>query len=231
MNKHKSIGSSEIVLIGAGGHSRSTLGIIKSQGIFKTVGFLDDTKSEGDTFYKDIKFLGKVSDLELVIKKFRTFAIGIGTPLTFRKKIYSTLKANEVDLPELVHSWSMLDSDVIISSGVQIHSGAIVRYGARLGSNTIINSGAVVDHDSTIGNHSSISPNATICGGVEIGDCTFVGAAATVLPRVKVGSNCIIAAGAVLTQNVPDGKMAIGHPASICEINEKSKLHLLGEHL
>ncbi|WP_207733776.1 DapH/DapD/GlmU-related protein [Clostridium sp. 1001275B_160808_H3] len=112
----------------------------------------------------------------------------------------------------------------IIKGIIFILYNSIIPYECEIGKGTLLGYGgiAVVIHkNAVIGRNCVISQCVTI-GGKEgangvpvIGDNVFIGAGAKVLGRIKVESNSKIGANAVVLRDVPEGKIAVGIPATI----------------
>ena len=58
---------------------------------------------------------------------------------------------------------------------------------------------------------------------VEVGDYAWIGAGATVLPGVRVGHHAVIGASSVVTKDVPDYAVAVGNPARVVKILDKTR--------
>jgi acetyltransferase EpsM len=84
-----------------------------------------------------------------------------------------------------------------------------------IGENVIVNTSASVDHECVIEAGVHIRPGAHLGGRVKVGRGTWLGIGDVVKDRVEIGSHSIVGAGAVLLQNLPDGVVAYGVPATI----------------
>jgi len=202
---------SEIVIYGSGGHGISTLSLINSIGGYTVLGFIDDSRSIGEQVVFDFQTLGGYSTL-LKMPRNVNVAIGIGGTgaANDRNHVVKRLLMDDWSLPILISPNSFTDSDCTFGQGTQVHSGAIVRSGARIGVGVILNSGSVIDHETHVGDFSLISPGAVVCGRVQIGAKVFVGANSTVLQSINVGSNSLIGAQTLILNNVPDGSRIVG---------------------
>ncbi len=202
---------SKLVIYGSGGHGLSTYSLICDIDIYDVVGFIDDFSMSGEKVVDQIEVLG---NFETLLKMPRTtkIAIGIGSTgdLRERSRLIEKVLSSGFAIPTLVSPRSLLDRNCKLSDGSQIHSGAILRFGATLGRGVIVNSGALIEHESTVGDFSVISPNATVCGKVSIGHRTFIGANSTVLQNVKIGSDCLIGAHTLVRSNVNDDTKIVG---------------------
>jgi sugar O-acyltransferase (sialic acid O-acetyltransferase NeuD family) len=140
-----------------------------------------------------------------------------------RLQIQRRLAAAGLEPITAVHPRAFVAASATVGAGSQILASASVCVEARLGQACIINTAASIDHECVLGDGVHIGPGATLAGCVHVGDRTFIGAGATVLPRIRVGADCIIGAGSVVTRDVPDGKVAYGHP---CRIHRDNDIHL-----
>ncbi len=150
----------EVVIIGAGGHSKVVADIIiKSKD--KLIGFLDDNLKIGSKIIENYQVLGKIEecfDLQKE-KKELYFIIAIGDN-HIRKEIYNKYKLNYYIA---IHPNSNIGLEVQIGEGTVIMANACVNSGTQIGNNCIINTGAIIEHDNKIEDYVHVSPNATLC--------------------------------------------------------------------
>lgn len=205
----------EIVFIGGGGHAKVLIEIIKLLGQYNIIGILDAQLATG-TYISGIAVLGKddlMSNLYTKGVKNACIAFGSIKDNSKRKNLYEKVKQFGFQVPSLLHPYSIISKDTIISEGVQIMAGAIIQADCSIGLNTVINTGAIIEHDCVIGKHVHICPGVVISGDCVIGDGAFVGTGATVIQGIKIGSNSVVAAGAVVIDDVADGVTVKGVPA------------------
>lgn len=119
-------------------------------------------------------------------------------------------------------------------------SGACVS-SMKIGKNVFINSNllAMARGGITIGDHARIAANVQLisnnhdpydldiltCRPVEIGAYAWIGAGATVLPGVRVGRHAVIGACSVVTKGVPDYAVAVGNPAKVIKLLDRTMFH------
>ena len=204
-----------IVICGAGGHGLSTLALVRAQPQFKVVGFLDDTKPVGHVISEGLSVLGGIQNCEEKIPRSIYLALGIGGPwpLKPRAEIFTMLSEKGFIFPELVHPSAVIDSNVFLASGVQVHANATIRYASNIGANVLINTGAVVEHECNVGESSVLSPKSLICGKVKIGARTLIGAGAVVLEKLNIGSDVLVGASSLVLKNLEDFSYFRGVPA------------------
>lgn len=206
--------SHNIIIIGAGGHSKVVADIIIKTGN-NLLGFLDDNLEIGTNIirFENEKFnvIGKISDSIKYLKEDKNlkFIIAIGNNYV-REKI-----SEEYKLPyiTLIHPSANVSINTIIQEGTVVMANACINANAIIGKHCIINTGAIIEHDNFLENFIHISPNATLCGTVKIGECTHIGASATIKNNTNITKNCIIGAGAVVVKNIDKTGTYIGVPA------------------
>jgi len=200
----------KIIIIGAGGHSKSCIDVIEEQNKFKIAGLIcnEDKYIDGLDSY-DI--IGQDNDLKKLRKKYDSSLIGIGQTKTSlkRKKIYKLLKSLNYKLPVIISPNAYVSKKANIGEGSIIMHGAIVNAGAMVGNNCIINSLSLIEHDTVVGNHCHISTGAILNGGVTIGDNTFIGSQVVTKELIKISSNCIVGAGTTVVKNVKENSTII----------------------
>lgn len=208
--------SKQVVIIGAGGHSKVVADIvIKSRD--KLIGFLDDNLEEGSKIIEGYQVLGKIEkclDLQKE-KKDLYFIIAIGDNY-IRKEIYEKYKLNYYTA---IHPSSNIGLEVQISEGTVIMANVCINSNTKIGKNCIINTGAVIEHDNKIDDYVHISPNATLCGTVKVGKFIHIGAGAIVKNDTQITEKCIIGAGAVVVDDIEEEGTYVGIPAR--KIKEK----------
>lgn len=202
-----------VIIIGAGGHSKVIADIIvKSQD--NVLGFLDDNIPINTVIIKEknLKVLGKIED-SLKLKEKNNdivFVVGIGNNKT-RKAIAENYP--DLNYYTAIHPSSQIALDVKIEDGTVIMANTCINASTIIGKHCIINTGAIIEHDNIIEDYVHISPNATVCGTVKIGELTHIGVGSTIKNNINICSNCIIGAGAVVVKKIEEKGTYVGVPA------------------
>jgi UDP-perosamine 4-acetyltransferase len=205
-----------VVLVGAGGHARVLLSLLKLQQRPVLALLDDDTSLHGKPLGQDTLTVSgglegitqyPPDSVELVN------AIGSAHRPTTRQTVYEKYSKAGYAFATLIHPAAVIASEATIESGVQVMAGAVIQTNATLKANGLINTAASIDHDTIVGSHTHIAPGATICGGVTIGPCCHIGAGATVVQGVIIGRSVVVGAGATVLGNVPDEQIVAGTPA------------------
>jgi sugar O-acyltransferase (sialic acid O-acetyltransferase NeuD family) len=197
-----------ISIIGAGGHSKVIIDIIRELGNYNIVGIYDDNKTG---YFSGIKIIGKIADI-VDNKKSEYFIIGIGND-KIRKKIAE--EYHQLKWATLIHPKTIISKTAIIKEGSVVCAGAIIQTEVEVGKQCIINTNCSIDHESIISDYCSICPSSTICGQVKVGESSFIGANSTVIQTINIGNYCIIGAGSVVIHNIPNNSKVVGNPARI----------------
>jgi acetyltransferase EpsM len=193
-----------ISIIGAGGHSKVIIDIIREIGNYNIVGIYDDNKMG---YFSGIKIIGKISEINNTTDY---FIIGIGND-KIRKKISEEYK--QLKWATLIHPKTIISKTATIKDGTVICAGAIIQTEVEVGKHCIINTNCSIDHESIIGDYCSICPSSTICGQVKLGESSFIGANSTIIQTIEIGKESIIGAGTVVIRNIPNNSKVVGNPA------------------
>ena len=189
-----------IILIGAGGHAKSCLNILKDDKKFKIIGFVDNVNK---TFF-DFKYLGSDKFLGQLRNKYKHAVISVGQIKNSkpRKLLYNKLKKLNFNLPNIISKNSLVSNYTIMGDSNFIFNHVLINISVKIGNNCIINNKTNIEHDVIIGNNCHISTGCMINGNVTIGNDVFIGSGSIIFNNCKIGDNVIISAGSVIKNNV-----------------------------
>jgi acetyltransferase EpsM len=205
---------SQLLVWGASGHALVVSDIVRLNGDYAIVGYIDDVNIERHgTMFGTAKIIGGQEQLAPIRQAGVQFLIVAIGNCAARLELGTLARAQGFDLPLLIHPRSIIAQDISIGAGTVICAGAIINSGARIGESVIINTSASVDHECYIDDGVHISPGTHLGGGVMVGRSTWIGIGATVIDHVRIGSHTVIGAGAVVVNDIPDGVVAFGVPA------------------
>jgi sugar O-acyltransferase (sialic acid O-acetyltransferase NeuD family) len=212
--------------LGAGGHAKVIIEILRLRGEFEVIGLLDANPRLHGTAVLGVPVLGGDSQMsELLTRELRHAFVGLGSTSDNgpRTVLYEMAKANGFEVIAAIDPRASISPSAIIGAGAIIMPGAIVNAGARIGENVIVNSGAIIEHDCTIGNHVHIATGARLGGGVTVLDGAHVGLGAGIRQGARIGRNAVVGAGAVVIHDVADGATVAGVPARPLASNQSSE--------
>lgn len=213
-----------VIGLGAGGHAKVVVEILRYSPDAEIVGLLDRRGDHEKQNVFGVPILGDDSLLpELRARGIARFFVGVGGNASAdpRRRLYELGLSQGMRPVAAVHPGSIVSGSASIGAGPTVMAGAIISAAAAIGDNVIVNTGAIVDHDCVLGHHVHVGPGATLTGGVRVGNMTMIGAGATVRPGITIGEGCVIGAGAVVIDAVDSGAMVVGVPARPMRTHER----------
>ena len=207
----------DVVILGAGGHGKVVLDILRAAGRHNPVGFLDADRTLAGTTVAGLPVLGPVNLLPKLRQQHRTglgAVVAIGDGRTRRS--YAALVAEHgLELVNAIHPAAVVSPTAALGRNVVVAAGAVVCVDARVGDSVIVNTAAVVDHECEVGDGAHVGPGALLAGRVRVGAGAFVGLGAKVIQCLTVGEEAVVGAGAVVIADVPDHATVVGVPARV----------------
>jgi len=204
-----------LVIIGAGGHGRVVLDVLRSMGRFHVLGFIDADSGKSGGEVMGVPILGPIHLLQKLRKQdVRGAIVAIGDN-RIRKTYADQVLESGLELINAIHPSAVISQTAKIGRDVLVAAGGIIGTEALISDDVIINTGAVVDHECQIARAAHIGPAAALAGRVEVGEAAFIGIGAKVVPCMKIGAHAIVGAGAVVIEDVPAGATVAGVPARV----------------
>ncbi|MBI4538157.1 MAG: acetyltransferase [Gemmatimonadetes bacterium] len=207
-----------VIGIGAGGHAKVVMEILRLTGGHELVGLLDAKRELWGTAVMGVPVLGDDSLLcELHGQGLRHAFIGVGTTgdTKTRRRLYEEARRQGFEMVAAVHPRAVIASSARLGAGPTIMAGAVINADTWLGANVIVNTGAIVEHDCVVGDHVHIATGACLAGAVRVGTGAHVGLGASVRQGIRIGENAVVGAGAAVVDDVPDGVVVAGVPARV----------------
>ncbi len=202
----------KILLLGAGGIAKMIVEILKMQGDYSELAFLDNFSKDDDVL--GVSVIGKCDDLEDFRKNYTHAFVCIGDP-RIRARYFSRIMTAQFTIPNIIHPTACISESANLGFGLFINAMGVIETESKLGNGCYINTSALVAHDCELGECVHMAPRSTTTGNVSIGDNTFVGASSCIINHKHIGKNVTIAAGAVVIADIPDDVMVAGCPAVI----------------
>ena len=197
-----------IAIIGAGGHTRSSINLLK-QSFNKYPFFIYDDSfiSNKEEFIHDIKLIGKIKDIPNNSLVFLSAGDNKQRASFFNQFKQALIKEN------LIHKSSIIENNTQFGLSNQIFANSYINSYVEIGDNNIINTSSILEHEVTIGSHNHISVNTTLCGRVKIGNNCMIGAGTTVINNISICDDVIIGAGSVVAKDITTSGTYVGVPA------------------
>jgi UDP-perosamine 4-acetyltransferase len=207
-----------VVGLGAGGHAKVVIDILRLSGGFELVGLLDANPSLVGTSVNDVPVLGNDELLsEMRRRGIKHAFIGLGSTgaSSVRRRLFELAHSTGFEMINSIHPSAVVAPSVLLEEGVTIMAGAIANASARIGRNVIINTGAIVEHDCVLGDHVHVATAAALAGMVVVGNETHIGIGARVRQCCRIGARVTVGAGAVVVADVADDVVVAGVPARV----------------
>lgn len=203
--------SSELILIGAGGHSHACIDVIEQEGRFKIVGLVG-VASEVETVHLGYDVLATDEDLKVLAQKIKYALITVGQIKSPRQRmeLYRHALDCGFNLPTIASPFSVVSHHATVGAGTIVMHGVVVNAGAIVGSNCILNTNSVVEHDVSVGNSCHISTGAIINGNTSVGEGSFVGSGSVIKEGLKLGEGCVVGMGSCVRHHLESGTVFFG---------------------
>jgi len=203
----------DILILGAGGHGRVILDILRQAKQATPVGFLDNNPAIHGRRVDGLPVLGGIEKLDELHAAGTTAAVIAIGDNGVRRQLGEIVERAGMTLPAVVHPSAQIATNAHIGKGVVIAAGALVCAHCQVGDYAILNTGCIVDHESMIGTAAHVCPGVRLAGHVTVESGAFIGIGATVIQNVRIGFEAIVGAGAVVTQDVDPMTTVVGVPA------------------
>jgi UDP-perosamine 4-acetyltransferase len=204
----------DVLIIGAGGHGKVVLDILRAAGEVNPVGFIDADASLAGTTVAGVEVIGGPNLLPKLRKKYEYAIVAIGDNRA-RRRYASAARDTEFELINAIHPSASVSTSATLGKNVVIAAGAVVCTEAEIADSVIVNTSAVVDHECVIADAAHIAPGALLAGRVRIGEEAFVGLGAKIIQCLTVGDHATVGAGAVAIEDVPPQVTVVGVPARL----------------
>jgi acetyltransferase EpsM len=196
-----------VLIFGGGGHGKAVIDLVRTCGIYRLVGIIDDGLPPGSEVL-GVTVLGGAQELAEWQARGVRLAVnavgGIGN-VGVRLRIFEILAQAGFTCPPIVHPSAVIEPSAQLEAGVQVLAQAYVGSAARVGFGTVLNAGAIISHDCVLGRVVNLSPGATLAGDVRVEDHSQIGMRATINLGLTVGKGSIVGNGATVKTDVPAG--------------------------
>jgi UDP-N-acetylbacillosamine N-acetyltransferase len=193
-----------ISLIGAGGHSRVVIELLRYH-YYAVTGIYDDSYFEGiEETIMGVGIVGKLADAS------GPMVLAMGNNAE-RKNFYEQ-HLDRVIQKNILHPKAYFETTTRMGFSNIVMANAYANSMATFGNNNIINTGSIVEHECKIGSHNHISIGAVVGGRVTIGDTCFIGARAVVKDQVSICDDVIVGAGGVVIKDITEPGTYVGNP-------------------
>ena len=161
----------DVLIVGAGGHGKVVLDILRAAGEHTPVGFIDADAALAGTTVGSLPVLGHLNVLPKLVRQHKITGaiIAIGDNRA-RLSYARILRDQGMELINAIHPMASISPTASLGVNVIVAAGAIICTDTRIGDSVILNTGAIVDHECDIGPGAHICPGALLAGRVRIGE-------------------------------------------------------------
>ena len=200
-----------MILIGAGGHARSSMDVIEQQGQYQIAGLVG-MPAEMHSAHFSYAVIATDNDLPALASAYQFALITVGQIQTpdHRIRLYQLAAKLGFQFPVIIAPASYVSRHATIGAGTIVMHGAVVNAGARVGCNCIINTRAVIEHDATVADHCHISTGAIVNGHANIGIGSFIGSGSVVKEGVTIGQRSVVGMGLSVRHNLAEYARFVG---------------------
>ena len=218
-----------VIGLGAGGHAKVVIEVLRLNARHKIVGLLDPKKQLWNTEVLGVPVLGDDSLLPDLLRQGVDLAfIGLGGvgDTRPRQRLYEHARLLGFGVIQAIHPQAVVSPSSELGDGLTVMALAVINAGAHLGENVVVNTGAIVEHDCAVGAHVHIATGAVLASSVTVGSGAHIGAGATVRQSITIGEGSVVGAGAVVVKDVEPWTVVVGVPARILERREADAMNL-----
>lgn len=208
----------QVLIVGAGGHGKVVLDILRAGKAQKPVGFIDSDPSLRETRISGLPVFGSSNMLrKLRQQKIGHAIIAIGDNRT-RRRYMALLAENDFELVNAIHPFSSVSKTASLGQNVVVAAGAVIGPESRIADGVIVNTAAIVDHECIVEEGVHLCPGSRLAGRVRVGANAFIGLGANVIQCLSIGESAIVGAGAAVIGDVPSFATVVGVPARVIKI-------------
>jgi UDP-perosamine 4-acetyltransferase len=205
----------DVLIIGAGGHGKVVLDVLRASATHKPIGFLDADPALANHTVSGLPVLGQINLLpKLRQQKLKYAVVAIGDNRS-RQSYIRTLRDHGFELANAVHPAAHVSPTAELGQGVVVCPAAVVGTEASIADGVIVNTGAVVDHECVVGECVHLAPGVLLAGRVSVGTGAFVGLGSRIIQCLNVGEWSMIGAGTTVIRDVPPNVTVVGTPAKV----------------
>ena len=208
--------ATKVIGLGAGGHARVVIEILKTDSHYELCGLLDPDQRLHGTNVLGVPVLGGDGLLPTLKQEgISHFFVGLGGSKDTRprRRLFELALARGLKPVDAIHPRATISPSAVIGAGVTVMPGAVINACVSVGMNVIINTGAIVEHDCLVSDHVHIATGARLASTITVGAGAHIGAGATVKQGVTIGEGAVIGAGAAVVKDVAANTVVAGVPA------------------
>lgn len=205
----------DVVILGAGGGSKSVLWLLESMNEarkdWNILGFIDENPDRHGAVHCELPVLG---GFEWFDTRHPKLVHGVGSPAV-RRRFATLARERGLEFVTAIAPDVRYSRFVKFGTGCLVASGAVLTSHITVGNHCMINLNCTVGHDTVMEDYCTLAPGVHLSGNSHLEEAVDVGAGAVVIPGKRIGRSTVIGAGAVVTTDIPALSVAVGVPAKV----------------
>ena len=203
-----------IIIIGAGGHSRVVISLLRQTDEWAIKGIIDIGYNEQTELIMGVPVIGGEEKLSDSVNNCSNAFIALGNNEQ-RQLWYDKVKALGFNIPNVISNDAYVDPSAHLGKGNLICTFGFVGPECVVGNNNILNTHSNFEHESVIEDHAHLAPSTTIGGRCCIGTKVFVGSGSIILPKVELPNDTIIGANSLVRNSLKMSGTYVGSPVRL----------------
>lgn len=206
----------DLYIIGAGGFGKEVAWLVErineTEKTWNIKGFIDDTKSRGDS-HAGYSVVGDERFLKEIAEHREVYAVCAVGAAQARKQIVERLKDSKVRFATVIDPSVVIANRVKVGEGAIICANSVLAVDSSIGNHVVINISSVIGHDDIIEDFVTVHPSVNVSGNVTVGNTSELGTGTRIIPGKTIAPNTIVGAGAVVIKNITESGTYVGVPA------------------
>jgi UDP-perosamine 4-acetyltransferase len=205
-----------VIGLGAGGHAKVVIDILRLMGGCELGGLLDPNRELWGTAVLGVPVLGDDALLPTLQRQgIRHAFVGMGSSGDTgpRRRLYERLRASGFEPVTAIHPRAVIAPSAVIGPGATLMANVVINAAARLEEDVVVNAGAVIEHDCVVGAHAYVATGAHLSSTVRVGEGAHIGTGASIRQCLSIGEGAVVGAGAAVVKDVEPWTLVVGVPA------------------
>jgi sugar O-acyltransferase (sialic acid O-acetyltransferase NeuD family) len=205
------VNDESVIVLGAGGHGKSVISVLRASGYVVTGVFDDDVaKQEKDCLGIPVSGL----DSHRLAFPDMTGVIAVG-----KNEMRQALAArfHHIEWLTLIYPGAYVNPTARIGAGTVVFPHAVIGAEAVVGAHAVVSANCTVGHEARLGDFVQLAPGVQVGGEAHLGTGVMMGIGSAIVPGAAIGEWTVVGAGAAVVGDLPAQCTAFGVPARAIE--------------
>jgi len=210
----------DIIVYGAGGHSKTVIDVIEEQGLYRILGVLDDDENVAGTLLGYPVIVNREEKEDAIRRAYGGVVAIADSRIRFR--IVSKIEAifPKFRFVNALHTTARISRHAKIGQGAVVMCSVRIGVDATIGNHCIICSNSLISHDNTLGDYVFVGPAVCCSGSVTIGAHSYVLSGSVIINNTAIGDHTVVGSASNVVSDLPSNVLAYGNPAKIIRASE-----------